>query len=59
MKDSKIGDTPVSKGDKFSLKQCPNNLFEAKKMEQFPYKSITKSLMYVQVCTYVNIAYNI
>ncbi|RDX93178.1 hypothetical protein CR513_24598, partial [Mucuna pruriens] len=28
MKDSKIGDTPIAKGDKFSLKQCPNNNLE-------------------------------
>ena len=25
MKDSKPGDTPIAKWDKFSLKQCPNN----------------------------------
>jgi len=28
MKDSKPGDTPIAKGDKFSLKQCPNNDLE-------------------------------
>jgi len=28
MKDSKPGDTPIAKGDKFSLKQCPNNDIE-------------------------------
>ncbi|RDX64210.1 hypothetical protein CR513_57265, partial [Mucuna pruriens] len=28
MKDSKPGDTPTVKGDKFSLKQCPNNDLE-------------------------------
>ena len=24
MKDNKLGDTPIAKGDKFSFKQCPN-----------------------------------
>jgi len=28
MKDSKPGDTPIAKGDKFNLKQCPNNDLE-------------------------------
>ena len=32
MKDSKPGDTPIAKGDKFSLKQCPNNDLERTEM---------------------------
>ncbi|RVW49821.1 Retrovirus-related Pol polyprotein from transposon TNT 1-94 [Vitis vinifera] len=31
------GDTPVAKGDKFSLHQCPKNELEKKDMERFPY----------------------
>ena len=32
MKDCKPGDTPITKGDKFSLDQCPKNDFELKEM---------------------------
>ena len=51
------GDTPVAKGDKFSLHQCPKNELEKKDMEKFPYASAIRSLMYVQVCTRSDIAY--
>ena len=37
MHDCKPGDTPVSKGDKFSLSQCPKNNFKIQKMQQIPY----------------------
>ena len=40
------GDTPVAKGDKFSLHQCPRNELEMKDMERFPYASAVGSLMY-------------
>ncbi|RVX07135.1 Retrovirus-related Pol polyprotein from transposon TNT 1-94 [Vitis vinifera] len=50
------GDTPVAKGDKFSLHQCPKNELEKKDMERFPYASVV-SLMYAQVCTRPDIAY--
>ena len=32
MQDCKSGDTPVRKGDKFSLSQCPKNDLEVKEM---------------------------
>ena len=32
MQDCKSGNTPVAKRDKFSLKQCPKNDFEEKKI---------------------------
>ena len=57
MQDCKPGDTPVSKGDKFSLSQCPKNDFEAKEMQKIPYASAVGSLMYAQVCTRPDVAY--
>ena len=49
MHDCKPGDTPVAKGDKFSLNQCPKNNFEIQEMQQIPYASAIGSLMYAQV----------
>ena len=57
MQDCKPGDTPVAKGDKFSLNQCPKNDFESKEMQKIPYASAVGSLMYAQVCTCPDIAY--
>ncbi|KAL9264355.1 Retrovirus-related Pol polyprotein from transposon TNT 1-94-like protein [Drosera capensis] len=37
MQDCKPGDTPVTKGYKFSLNQYPKNGFETKEMEKTPY----------------------
>ena len=51
------GDTPVAKGDKFSLHQCPRNELERNDIERFPYASTVGSLMYAQVCTRSDIAY--
>ena len=57
MQDCKPGDTPVAKGDKLSLDQCPKNDFESKEMQEVPYASVVGSLMYAQVCTRPDIAY--
>ena len=57
MQECKPGDTPVAKGDKFSLNQCPKNNFEEKEMQKIPYASAVGSLMYAQVCTRPDIAY--
>ena len=57
MHDCKPGDTPVAKGDKFSLSQCPKNNFEIQEMQRIPYASAIRSLMYAQVCTCPDIAY--
>ncbi|RDX91452.1 hypothetical protein CR513_26568, partial [Mucuna pruriens] len=57
MKDSKPEDTLIDKGDKFSLKQCPNNDLERNKMQKIPYASTLGSLMYAQVCTSPDIAF--
>ena len=55
MQDCKPGDTPVSKGDKFSLCQCPKNDLETKEMQKIPYTLAIGSLMYARV--FVDIAY--
>ncbi|RVW93907.1 Retrovirus-related Pol polyprotein from transposon TNT 1-94 [Vitis vinifera] len=57
MQNSKLGDTPVAKGDKFSLNQCPKNSLESQEMQKIPYASAVGSLMYAQVCTRPDIAY--
>jgi hypothetical protein len=57
MQDCKPGDTPVAKGDKFSLNQCPKNDFEKREIQKIPYASVVGSLMYAQVCTRPDIAY--
>ncbi|RVW54330.1 Retrovirus-related Pol polyprotein from transposon TNT 1-94 [Vitis vinifera] len=48
MQNSKPGDTPVAKGDKFSLNQCPKNSLESQEMQKIPYASAVGSLMYAQ-----------
>ncbi|RVW75445.1 Retrovirus-related Pol polyprotein from transposon TNT 1-94 [Vitis vinifera] len=57
MQNSKPGDTPVAKGDKFSLNQCLKNSLESQEMHKIPYASAMGSLMYAQVCTRPDIAY--
>ncbi|RVW36529.1 Retrovirus-related Pol polyprotein from transposon TNT 1-94 [Vitis vinifera] len=57
MQNSKPGDTPVAKGDKFSLNQCHKNSLESQEMQKIPYASAVGSLMYAQVCTRPDIAY--
>ncbi|RDX94390.1 hypothetical protein CR513_23227, partial [Mucuna pruriens] len=57
MKNSKPRDTPITKGDKFSLKQCPNNDLERNEMQKIPYASIVGSLIYAQVCTHPDIVF--
>ncbi|RDY13064.1 hypothetical protein CR513_02067, partial [Mucuna pruriens] len=57
MKDSKPGDTLIAKGDKFSLKQCPNNDLERNEMQKIPYALVVRSLIYAQVCTRLDITF--
>ena len=47
----------MSKGDKFSLCQCPKNDLETKEVQKIPYASAIGSLMYSQVCMCPNIVY--
>ena len=57
MKDCVLGDTLISKGDKFNLLQCPKNEIEKKEMANIHYASTIGSFMYAQVCTRLDIAY--
>ena len=57
MQECKSGDTPVAKGDKFSLKQCPKGNLEIQEMQKIPYAPAVGSLMYAQVCMRPDIAY--
>ena len=57
MQNCKPGMTPVAKGDRFSLDQCPKSELEIKEMEKISYSSAIGSLMYAQVCTRPNIAF--
>ena len=57
MQECKSRDTPVAKGDKFSLKQCPKGNLEIQEMQKISYASAVGSLMYAQVCTHPDIAY--
>ncbi|KAL1294296.1 hypothetical protein AAHE18_19G132200 [Arachis hypogaea] len=50
-------DTPIAKGDKFSLKQCSKNDLERTAMHDKPYASALGSLMYAQVCTRPDISF--
>ena len=57
MQNCKPGNTPVSRGDKFCIGQCPKNDHEAKQMHNIPYASAIGCMMYAQVCTRPDIAY--
>jgi hypothetical protein len=57
MKKYKPGNTPVAKGDKFSLDQCSKIKLEKTEMHQIPYTSLIGSLMYAQVYTRPDITY--
>ena len=59
MKDCSLSPTPIVKGDKFSLDQCPMNNLEREQMKNIPYASVVSNLMYAQVCTRPDIAYAI
>jgi Reverse transcriptase (RNA-dependent DNA polymerase) len=57
MENYKPENTPIAKGDKFSLVQCPKIKLKKLEMHQVSYSSVIESLMYVQVCTRPDIAY--
>ena len=45
MKDCAPRNTPIAKGDKFHLGQCPETTLEIKEMHKVPYASAVGSLM--------------
>ena len=49
--------TPIFKGDKFSLSQCPKGDLDIQAMKGTPYTLVVGSLMYAQVCTHLDIGY--
>ena len=49
--------SPIVKGDRFNLNQCPKNDIERKQMKNIPYAYAIGSLMYAQVCTRPDIAF--
>ncbi|KAJ7972126.1 Retrovirus-related Pol polyprotein from transposon TNT 1-94 [Quillaja saponaria] len=55
----KPGDVPVVKGDRFSLDQCPVNDFQREFMKNVPYANAVGSLLYAQVCTRPDIAFEV
>ena len=57
MKGCALGDTPVAKGDKFSLSQCLNNELKRKEIQKIPYPSTVRSFMYALVCTRLDIVF--
>ena len=57
MKNCSPSPTPIVKGDRFSLDQCPRNNLEGEKIRDTPYASAIGSLMYAQVYTRPDIAY--
>ena len=56
-KDCAPGNTPIAKGDKFNLLQCPKNEIEKKEMEDILYASTVGSLMHAQVYIRPNTTY--
>lgn len=46
MHECKSRDTPIVKGDKFNLSQCPKGNVEIQEMKKIPYVSVVGSLMH-------------
>ncbi|KAJ9692948.1 hypothetical protein PVL29_011870 [Vitis rotundifolia] len=57
MKDCSPSVSPIVKGDRFNLNQCPKNDLEREQMKNISYASTVGSLMYAQVCTRPDIAF--
>lgn len=52
-------DSPMVKGDNFSLFKCPQNELEIEQMKSIPYASAVGSLMYAQVCTQPDLSFSV
>ena len=57
MQDSKKGGQPSKTGITVSLDDCPKTSEEKVYMEKVPYASAVGSLMYVMLCTRLDICY--
>ena len=57
MKDCSPSVSPIVKGDRFNLNQCPKSDLEMEHIKNIPYASIVERLMYAQVCTRPDIAF--
>ncbi|RVW43638.1 Retrovirus-related Pol polyprotein from transposon TNT 1-94 [Vitis vinifera] len=57
MKNCSPSVSPIVKGDRFNLDQCPKNDLEREQMKNIPYASAVGSLMYAQVCTRPDITF--
>ena len=59
MQDSKKGFTPFRYGIILSQDQCPISVEEKEYMKTVPYASVVGSLMYVMLCTRLDICYSV
>ena len=59
MEDCSLSVSAIMKGNKLSLNQCPKNDLEKESMKNIPYASTVCSLMYAQVCTRPDVAYEV
>ena len=57
MKDCSPSVALIVKGDRFNLNQCPKNHLEREQVENIPYASAVRSIMYAYVCTRPDIAF--
>ncbi|RVW95334.1 Retrovirus-related Pol polyprotein from transposon TNT 1-94 [Vitis vinifera] len=59
MKNCSPSVSPIVKGDRFNLDQCPKNDLEREQMKNISYTFVVGSLMYAQVYTRPDIAFSI
>lgn len=59
MLDCKPENVPVLKGNKLNSSQCPKSNVKKEVMKKVPYASTVGSLMYAQVCTRPDIAFEV
>ena len=57
LKDCSPSVAPIVKGNRFNLNQCPKNDFENEQMKNIPYASVVGNIMYVHVCTRLDISF--
>ena len=57
MQDSKRSFFPISHGIKLSKSQCPTTKDERERMDKIPHASAIGSIMYVMLCTQLDVSY--